>query len=109
MMPIPSGECTSINSVTTPTAALLPVLIVGAHPNYMQLMVGANPRHLVNPHGKTHGAPEDQERHAGDLGNFKFDGQGNAKGSTTDKIIKLIGPESIVGVGLNILLSKGCC
>ncbi|THY24913.1 Copper, zinc superoxide dismutase [Aureobasidium pullulans] len=50
-----------------------------------------------NPHGKTHGAPEDDERHVGDLGNFKTDGQGNAKGSVTDKLIKLIGPESVLG------------
>merc|ERR1711879_142009 len=50
-----------------------------------------------NPHNKTHGAPEDDERHVGDLGNFKTDGQGNAQGSTTDKLIKLIGAESVVG------------
>ncbi|KAH0254916.1 hypothetical protein KCU71_g22255, partial [Aureobasidium melanogenum] len=51
----------------------------------------------VNPHGKTHGAPEDDERHVGDLGNFKTDAQGNSKGSVTDKLIKLIGPESVLG------------
>jgi Cu/Zn superoxide dismutase len=54
---------------------------------------------IVNPHGKTHGAPTDETRHVGDLGNFKTDGQGNGKGSTTDKLIKLIGPESVIGVG----------
>lgn len=53
---------------------------------------------LVNPQNKTHGAPEDEERHVGDLGNFKTDGQGNAEGSVTDKLIKLIGPDSVVGV-----------
>jgi Cu-Zn family superoxide dismutase len=52
----------------------------------------------VNPHNKTHGAPEDEERHVGDLGNFKTDGQGNAQGSHTDKLIKLIGSESVIGV-----------
>lgn len=51
----------------------------------------------VNPHSKTHGAPSDSERHVGDLGNFKTDGQGNATGSVTDKLIKLIGPESVLG------------
>jgi hypothetical protein len=54
-------------------------------------------RYSVNPHNKTHGAPEDEERHVGDLGNFKTDGQGNAQGSTTDKLIKLIGSESVIG------------
>ena len=33
----------------------------------------------------------------GDLGNFKTDGQGNAQGSVQDKLIKLIGPESVLG------------
>ena len=53
---------------------------------------------IVNPFNKTHGAPEDSERHVGDLGNFKSDSSGNAKGSVTDKMIKLIGPESVIGV-----------
>ena len=35
--------------------------------------------------------------HVGDLGNFKTDGQGNATGSVTDKLVKLIGPESVLG------------
>ncbi|KKY19243.1 putative superoxide dismutase sod1 [Phaeomoniella chlamydospora] len=50
-----------------------------------------------NPFGKTHGAPSDSERHVGDLGNFKTDGQGNASGSVTDSLIKLIGQESVLG------------
>ncbi|OJD35006.1 superoxide dismutase [Diplodia corticola] len=50
-----------------------------------------------NPHSKGHGAPTDEDRHVGDLGNIKTDGQGNAVGSTTDKLVKLIGAESIVG------------
>jgi hypothetical protein len=52
----------------------------------------------VNPFNKTHGAPEDEERHVGDLGNFQTDGSGNSTGSVTDKLIKLIGPESVIGV-----------
>jgi hypothetical protein len=55
---------------------------------------------IVNPHSKTHGAPTDEVRHVGDLGNVKTDAQGNAKGTTTDKLIKLIGPESVIGVSL---------
>ncbi|KAM0077696.1 Superoxide dismutase [Cu-Zn] [Fusarium odoratissimum] len=50
-----------------------------------------------NPHNKTHGAPSDETRHVGDLGNLETDGQGNAKGSVTDSLIKLIGPHSIIG------------
>jgi Cu-Zn family superoxide dismutase len=57
----------------------------------------------VNPHNKTHGAPGDEERHVGDLGNFKTDGQGNAQGSHEDKLIKLIGPDSVVGVRPSLL------
>jgi Cu/Zn superoxide dismutase len=53
---------------------------------------------LVNPFGKTHGAPEDEERHVGDLGNFKTDAEGNAVGSKQDKLVKLIGAESVLGV-----------
>lgn len=63
---------------------------------------------LVNPHGKTHGAPEDENRHVGDLGNIETDAQGNSKGFVEDKFVKLIGPESVVGVRLSplkILLS----
>ena len=52
---------------------------------------------LVNPFSKTHGAPSDDERHVGDLGNFKTDAQGNAKGSVSDKLIQLIGANSVVG------------
>ncbi|KAL0637410.1 Superoxide dismutase [Cu-Zn] [Maublancomyces gigas] len=50
-----------------------------------------------NPFGKTHGAPEDSERHVGDLGNIETNGQGVAIGTIVDKHIKLIGPESILG------------
>lgn len=54
--------------------------------------------HIVNPFGKTHGAPTDADRHVGDLGNFKTDAEGNANGSVQDKLIKLIGAESVLGV-----------
>ena len=54
----------------------------------------------VNPFSKTHGSPSDSERHVGDLGNVKTDGQGNAKGSITDSLIKLIGSESVLGVSI---------
>ncbi|KYK57873.1 Superoxide dismutase [Drechmeria coniospora] len=50
-----------------------------------------------NPFNKTHGAPNDEARHVGDLGNIETDGQGNAKGSMNDPHVKLIGPYSVVG------------
>ncbi|KAK7940976.1 superoxide dismutase [Apiospora phragmitis] len=50
-----------------------------------------------NPHGQTHGAPSDEKRHVGDLGNITVDGNGNAKGTVKDKLIKLIGPHSVIG------------
>lgn len=53
---------------------------------------------IVNPHNKTHGAPSDETRHVGDLGNIETDAQGNSKGSVQDKHVKLIGPESVIGV-----------
>ena len=101
---MPSVACTSINSVTTPTAAhpLVPTVSAPIHA-YIHIWFGswADIGWIVNPHGKTHGAPTDETRHVGDLGNFKTDGQGNGKGSTTDKLIKLIGPESVIGVSLH--------
>ncbi|KAI5958561.1 SOD1 [Candida theae] len=50
-----------------------------------------------NPFKKTHGAPEDDERHVGDLGNISTDSQGVAKGTKQDLLIKLIGENSILG------------
>lgn len=70
---------------------------MSVHNKTEKAWVGRRLTKAVNPHSKTHGAPSDSERHVGDLGNFKTDGQGNAQGSVTDKLIKLIGPESILG------------
>lgn len=50
-----------------------------------------------NPHGKTHGAPEDEVRHAGDLGNIVADESGMAAGSMTDSLIQLSGEFSVIG------------
>ncbi|KAK9242432.1 superoxide dismutase [Lipomyces tetrasporus] len=50
-----------------------------------------------NPFGKNHGAPTDEVRHVGDLGNVATDAEGNARGSTTDNLITLIGPQSVLG------------
>jgi len=53
-----------------------------------------------NPLGKTHGAPGDEERHVGDLGNISATEEGVAKFDFTDRLLKLNGPHSIVGRAL---------
>jgi Cu-Zn family superoxide dismutase len=50
-----------------------------------------------NPFGKEHGAPGDENRHVGDMGNILVDAKGNSKGKMTDKLIKLAGPTKVVG------------
>ncbi|XP_063954755.1 superoxide dismutase [Cu-Zn]-like [Lytechinus pictus] len=50
-----------------------------------------------NPNAKTHGAPEDEERHAGDLGNIVADDSGTANVNITDRQLSLSGPQSIIG------------
>ncbi|KAB1995909.1 hypothetical protein E1A91_D13G197400v1 [Gossypium mustelinum] len=50
-----------------------------------------------NPAGKEHGAPEDENRHAGDLGNVTVGDDGCASFSIADKQIPLTGPNSIIG------------
>lgn len=57
--------------------------------------VSAGPH--FNPFKKTHGAPTEENRHAGDMGNIQTDNNGVAKGSITDNLIKLIGPHSVIG------------
>ncbi|KAK4336864.1 hypothetical protein RND71_044020 [Anisodus tanguticus] len=50
-----------------------------------------------NPTGKTHGAPEDSERHVGDFGNIVADDAGVAKINITDSLASLNGENSIIG------------
>ncbi|KAJ5472708.1 hypothetical protein N7530_006709, partial [Penicillium desertorum] len=49
-----------------------------------------------NPTGVSHGAPDDQERHIGDWGNFNAD-QDPYHLEIVDRVAKLTGPYSIVG------------
>ncbi|XP_028554591.1 superoxide dismutase [Cu-Zn] 2 isoform X2 [Dendrobium catenatum] len=53
-----------------------------------------------NPFKKLHGAPNDVERHAGDLGNVSADEHGVANVSLKDLQIPLSGPNSILGRAL---------
>jgi superoxide dismutase, Cu-Zn family len=50
-----------------------------------------------NPTHKQHGAPDAAERHEGDLGNLVADSSGKAHLEWTDKVMKLSGPDSIIG------------
>ena len=50
-----------------------------------------------NPYGKTHGGPQDEERHVGDLGNLVADQNGNVEVELEDKLIRLTGPYSVIG------------
>jgi len=55
---------------------------------------------IFNPFGKNHGAPEDEERMVGDLGNLEVDDAGKCKVQISDRILKLIGPHSVIGRSL---------
>lgn len=44
-----------------------------------------------------HGAPNDQVRHIGDLGNVRANAQGVADTKFSDQVINLAGPRSIIG------------
>jgi superoxide dismutase, Cu-Zn family len=50
-----------------------------------------------NPAHKQHGAPDANERHAGDLGNIEADASGKAHLELSDKVMKLNGADSIIG------------
>lgn len=50
-----------------------------------------------NPADAPHGAPNAEKRHAGDLGNIEADKTGQARLEVTDGMLKLEGPESIIG------------
>ncbi|XP_010557368.1 PREDICTED: superoxide dismutase [Cu-Zn], chloroplastic [Tarenaya hassleriana] len=53
-----------------------------------------------NPNSMTHGAPEDEIRHAGDLGNIIANADGVAEATIVDNQIPLSGPNSVVGRAL---------
>lgn len=57
-------------------------------PNFKLNLCGFFAGHF-NPEGKEHGAPGDDNRHHGDLGNIVADEKGEAKIDITDKIIQV--------------------
>ena len=52
---------------------------------------------IFNPFGRNHGAPDDEERMVGDLGNIEADEDGIANVNHSDRQVKLIGPHSVIG------------
>ena len=61
---------------------------------------------IFNPFGRNHGAPEDEERMVGDLGNIEAGEDGVAIVRLDDRLVKLIGPHSIIGRSLIITGSE---
>ncbi|XP_055838742.1 extracellular superoxide dismutase [Cu-Zn] isoform X2 [Episyrphus balteatus] len=55
-----------------------------------------------NPDKMNHGAPEDEIRHVGDLGNVMADESGTVDTTLTDHVITLTGKRAIIGRGLVI-------
>ncbi|BBH05049.1 copper/zinc superoxide dismutase 2 [Prunus dulcis] len=53
-----------------------------------------------NPKNLTHGAPEDEIRHAGDLGNIVANADGVAEATIVDNQIPLTGPNAVIGRAL---------
>jgi Cu-Zn family superoxide dismutase len=52
-----------------------------------------------NPKNLTHGAPEDEERHYGDLGNIHADQNGVVEITITDRLVTLFGDVNAIGRG----------
>jgi len=57
-----------------------------------------------NPYKKTHGSPNDEERHVGDLGNIEPDANGIAKGIITDHLVKIVGPPELSVIGRSVMV-----
>jgi Cu-Zn family superoxide dismutase len=55
-----------------------------------------------NPTKKSHGGPMEDERHVGDLGNIESDGSNESEYFLEDHLIRLEGPNSILGRALVI-------
>ena len=50
-----------------------------------------------NPFGKTHGSPDREERHVGDLGNVVAGDDGVAKFELEDHLVMLSGENTVIG------------
>ena len=70
--------------------------------DYTAGCVSAGPH--FNPAGKDHGGPDDENRHAGDLGNVVAGDDGKVVVDIVDAQIPLEGPNSILG--RSVVVSK---
>jgi Cu/Zn superoxide dismutase/glutathione S-transferase len=50
-----------------------------------------------NPYKLTHGGPDDEIKHVGDLGNVVFGADGKSSGEILSTVIKLFGPDTVIG------------
>ncbi|CCI50282.1 hypothetical protein ABG067_003121 [Albugo candida] len=65
---------------------------------------------VFNPFAKNHGAPEDDERRVGSLGNITVAStESPTKVYMEDKLVKLIGPHSIIGRSMVIHENEDDC
>src|SRR5262245_52601101 len=61
---------------------------------------GASAGGHFNPASVPHGAPEDPQRHAGDMGNIEADQNGVARLEYNDPVLKMNGHGAIIGHGM---------
>ena len=59
-----------------------------------------------SPHNRDHGAPEDAERHMGDLGNLESDENGIARMDFIDPVIELTDRSGIIGRAVIVHLGE---
>ena len=59
-----------------------------------------------NPFNKTHGAPEDEERHVGDMGNIVAGEDGVAEGTLEDRLIMLSGEYTVIGIVITYIFDS---
>ncbi|KAJ3262576.1 Superoxide dismutase [Cu-Zn] [Boothiomyces macroporosus] len=59
-----------------------------------------------NPMNKTHGAPEDEVRHYGDLGNFVTDYKGDAFVVATDRLLSLFGDTAVNALNRGLVIHQ---
>uniref|UniRef100_A0A7S2EXU4 Superoxide dismutase copper/zinc binding domain-containing protein n=1 Tax=Trieres chinensis TaxID=1514140 RepID=A0A7S2EXU4_TRICV len=64
---------------------------------------------IFNPFGKNHGAPEDDERMVGDLGNVVTSEDGKCLVQIEDRVLKLIGPHSVIGRSIVVYAGEDDC